>query len=59
MCSYAKRNQLRYVDMKQKKLMLLGGSHYLMPAIEASHKLGVEVLTCDYWSDNFALAYGF
>ena len=27
--------------MKQKKLMLLGGSHYLMPAIYAAHKLGV------------------
>jgi len=26
--------------MKQKKLMLLGGSHYLIPAIEAAHKLG-------------------
>jgi hypothetical protein len=27
--------------MKQKKLMLLGGSHYLIPAIETAHKLGV------------------
>jgi len=34
--------------MKQKKLMLLGGSHYLLPAIEAAHKLGVYVITCDY-----------
>lgn len=25
--------------MKQKKLMLLGGSRYLLPAIEAAHRL--------------------
>ena len=30
------------VFMKQKKLMLLGGSHYLMPAIEAAHGLPIE-----------------
>ena len=40
--------------MKQKKLMLLGGSHYLLPAIEAAHKLGVYVITCDYLPDNYA-----
>lgn len=40
--------------MKRKKLMLLGGSHYLMPAIEAAHKLGAEVITCDYLPDNYA-----
>jgi len=27
--------------MKQKKLMLLGGIRYLLPVIEAAHKLGV------------------
>jgi len=26
--------------MKQKKLMLLGGIRYLLPVIEAAHKLG-------------------
>ena len=40
--------------MKQKKLMLLGGSHYLMPAIEAAHKLGAYVITCDYLPNNYA-----
>ena len=40
--------------MKQKKLMLLGGSHYLLPAIESAHKLGVYVITCDYLPDNYA-----
>ena len=30
--------------MKQKKLMLLGGSRYLLPAIEAAHKLGAYVI---------------
>lgn len=40
--------------MKRKKLMLLGGSHYLMPAIEAAHKLGAAVITCDYLPDNYA-----
>lgn len=40
--------------MKQKKLMLLGGSRYLLPAIEAAHKLGVYVITCDYLPQNYA-----
>ena len=30
--------------MKQKKLTLLGGSHYLLPVIEAAHKMGVHVI---------------
>lgn len=37
-----------------KKLMLLGGSRYLLPAIKAAHELGVYVITCDYMPDNFA-----
>ena len=40
--------------MKQKKLMLLGGSRYLLPAIEAAHKLGAYVITCDFLPDNYA-----
>ena len=40
--------------MKQKKLMLLGGSHYLLPAIEAAHKLGVYVIACNYQFDSIA-----
>lgn len=37
-----------------KKLMLLGGSRYLIPVIEAAHKLGLYVITCDYLPDNTA-----
>lgn len=40
--------------MKQKKLMLLGGLRYLLPVIEAAHKLGIYVITCDYLPDNIA-----
>ena len=45
--------------MKQKKLMLLGGSHYLMPAIEVAHKLGAAVITCDNLPDNYAHEFSF
>lgn len=37
-----------------KKLLLLGGSRYLIPVIEAAHKLGCYVITCDYLPDNTA-----
>ena len=40
-----------------KKLMLLGGMRYLIPVIEAAHKLGVYVITCDYLPDNIAHTY--
>lgn len=40
-----------------KKIMLLGGSRYLMPVIEAAHKLGLYVITCDYLPDNTAHKY--
>lgn len=40
--------------MKQKKLLLLGGLRYLLPVIEAAHKLGCFVITCDYLPDNIA-----
>ncbi len=39
---------------KQKKLMILGGSRYALPVIEAAHKLGIYVITCDYLPDNYA-----
>ena len=42
------------VENKQKKLMLLGGGRYLLPAIEAAHKLGAYVITADYLPDNYA-----
>ena len=40
--------------MKQKKLMLLGGIRYLLPVIDAAHKLGAYVITADYLPDNIA-----
>lgn len=40
-----------------KKLLLLGGSKYLLPAIKAAHELGVYVITCDYLPDNIAHQY--
>lgn len=41
----------------QKKLMLLGGLRYLLPVIEAAHKLGVYVITVDYLPNNIAHQY--
>lgn len=43
--------------MKQKRLMLLGGLRYLLPVIEAAHKKGYYVITCDYLPDNIAHRY--
>lgn len=43
--------------MKQKKLMLLGGIRYLLPAIEVAHKHGAYVITVDYLPDNIAHKY--
>lgn len=37
-----------------KRLMLLGGSRYLVPVIEVAHKLGLYVITCDYLPNNDA-----
>lgn len=43
--------------MSQKRLMLLGGIRYLLPVIEAAHKLGCWVITVDYLPDNIAHKY--
>lgn len=40
-----------------KKLLMLGGLRYLIPVIEAAHKLGIFVITCDYLPDNIAHKY--
>ena len=37
-----------------KRLMILGGSRYILPVIEASHELGAHVITADYLPDNIA-----
>lgn len=36
---------------------MLGGLRYLIPVIEAAHKLGIFVITCDYIPDNIAHKY--
>ena len=40
-----------------KKLLLLGGSRYIVPVIEKAHQLGIDVITCDYLPDNIAHKY--
>lgn len=42
---------------KQKRLLLLGGSRYILPVIEAAHKMNLYVITCDYLPDNIAHKY--
>lgn len=37
--------------------MLLGGLRYLLPVIDAAHKLGIHVVTCDYLPGNIAHKY--
>ena len=41
----------------QKKIMLLGGIHYLLPVIKAAHEQGYYVITADYIPDNIAHKY--
>lgn len=40
-----------------KKLMILGGSRYIVPLIEKAHNLGIYVITADYLPDNDAHKY--
>ena len=40
-----------------KKVMLLGGSKFIVPAIDVLHDLGYEVITCDYLPGNLAHKY--
>lgn len=40
-----------------KKLMLLGGSQYLLPVIKTAHDLGIYAVTCDYLPNNIAHKY--
>lgn len=42
---------------KQKRLLILGGSRYILPVIEAAHEMGVYVITCDYLPNNIAHKY--
>lgn len=43
--------------MKQKRLLLLGGSRYLLPVIERAKSLNLFTITCDYLPDNIAHKY--
>ena len=40
-----------------KKILLLGGSRYLLPVIKSAHELGLYVITCDYLLNNIAHKY--
>ncbi|MBP5398633.1 MAG: ATP-grasp domain-containing protein [Bacteroidales bacterium] len=37
-----------------KKLLILGGDHFTIPVVEAAHKQGYYVITCDYLPGNVA-----
>lgn len=40
-----------------KRLMILGGSRYALPAIKAAHNLGAYVITADYLPNNIGHKY--
>lgn len=40
-----------------KKILLLGGSRFILPVIDAIHQLGHYAITCDYLPDNIAHQY--
>lgn len=40
-----------------KKLLILGGSRYVLPVIRVAHQLGCYVITCDFLPDNIAHKY--
>lgn len=42
---------------ESKRLMVLGGSRYILPVIDAAHEMSVQVITADYLPDNIAHAY--
>lgn len=40
-----------------KKLLILGGSRYIIPVIRIAHELNIYVITCDYLPDNIGHRY--
>ncbi len=40
-----------------KRILILGGSRYILPVIEAIHDMGYSAITCDYLPDNIAHKY--
>ena len=58
--NFMKREEVAIISNKTKnikRLMLLGGSRYLLPIIDMAQKLKVEVITCDYLPNNIAHRY--
>ena len=45
------------MENKRKKIVILGGSKYIVPVIKEAHGLGLFVITCDYLPDNYAHKY--
>ncbi|MDR1624473.1 MAG: ATP-grasp domain-containing protein [Tannerellaceae bacterium] len=45
------------MEKRQKRLLLLGGTHNLIAVIKTAHKLGYYVITCDYLPNNIAHKY--
>ena len=43
--------------MSKKKLLILGGSRYIIPVIKKAQGLGLHDITCDYLPDNEAHKY--
>ena len=43
--------------MNKKKLLILGGSKFIVPVIKEAQSLGIYVITCDYLPENFAHQY--
>lgn len=54
---YIIKVNFNYYGEPMKRLLLLGGSRYILPIIEAAHNLGYYVITCDYLPDNIAHKY--
>ena len=42
---------------RMKNLLILGGDHFTIPVVEAAHKQGYYVITCDYLPGNVAHKY--
>ena len=40
-----------------KKLLILGGSNYIVPVIQKAHSMGIYVITCDYLPENSGHRY--
>ena len=40
-----------------KKLLMLGGSRYVIPVIKTAQNMGIHVITCDYLPDNIGHRY--